>query len=113
VSNHRLLIGILAAGVLCAPVFTSNVDAQANKPKGDAKTGMTTFKAEGCTGCHKSKDHQNAGEIGPDLSGIAKTQKAEQIAAYIKKPKAGSIMPAFKGPQKALDDMTAYLLTQK
>jgi cytochrome c553 len=118
--SHRALVGVLAAAVLCLPVAGATAFAQAKKKpapkpaaKGNATAGKTTFKTEGCTACHKTKDHTTAGELGPDLSAIAKTQKADYIAGYIKKPKAGSIMPAFKGPQKAVDDMTAYLLTQK
>jgi mono/diheme cytochrome c family protein len=115
---HRALVGAVAVGMLSVPLISASVAAQAKKPakpapKGNAKTGKTTFKTEGCTGCHKTKDHTSGGEIGPDLSAAGKGHTAKQIADYIKKPKAGSVMPAFKGPQKAVDDMTAYLLTQK
>ena len=117
---HRALVGVVAAGMLSVPLISASVAAQAKKKpakpaaKGNAKTGKATFKSEGCTGCHKTKDYATGGEIGPDLSAIAKGHDAKFIAAYIKKPtKAGSVMPAFNGPQKAVDDMTAYLLTQK
>ena len=48
-----------------------------------------------------------------DLPFAEKT--AKEIAAYIRKPsKPGSIMPANpKMPQKTLDNLTAYLMTQK
>ncbi len=121
---HRALFGaVAAAAVVSLPLVTASAAAPKKKApakkaapakaKGDVKAGLTAFKAEGCTGCHKTKDFADAGTIGPDLSKIAAEHKAPEIAAYIKKPKSGSIMPAFKGPQKAIDDMTAYLLTQK
>jgi mono/diheme cytochrome c family protein len=118
----RALVGVLAAGVISLPVLTAAVAAPkkpapkkpAAKAKGgDAKAGKNVFKSEGCTGCHKSKDYTTGGEIGPDLSDIGKEHDAKYISGYIKKPKSSSVMPAFKGPQKAVDDMTAYLLTQK
>ena len=113
---HRALVGVLAAGVLAMPVV--GVAAQKKAPakpaaKGDAKAGQTAFKTEGCSGCHKTKEFQDGGAIGPDLSTVAKGHTAAQIAAYTKKPKAGSVMPQYKGPQKTLDNLTAYLVTQK
>jgi mono/diheme cytochrome c family protein len=83
-------------------------------PAGDAKAGKEVFASEGCIGCHKSKDYQERGGTdGPDLSKVAKDVSAREIYAYIKKPSAGSTMPAFAGPPKALNDVTAYLTTQK
>ena len=83
-------------------------------PAGNAKAGKEVFASEGCMGCHKSKDYQErGGSDGPDLSKIAKESTAREIYAYIKKPSAGSTMPAFAGPPKALIDVTAYLMTQK
>jgi mono/diheme cytochrome c family protein len=119
--NHRALIGVLAAGVLSLSVLgaTAAPKKPAPKkpapaaPKADPKAGKVAFSKEGCTGCHKTKDYPQAGEIGPDLSEIGKHESAAEISAYIKKPKSGSIMPAFKGPQATLDNLTAYMLTQK
>jgi mono/diheme cytochrome c family protein len=119
--TQRTLIGVLAAGTLALPVITATA-APKKKPakpapkaaaKADPKAGQALFSKEGCTGCHRTKDFPKGGEIGPDLSEIAKEHKSEEIAAYTKKPKAGSIMPAFKGPQAALDNIVAYLNTQK
>ena len=81
--------------------------------KADPKAGQQLFSKEGCTGCHRTKDYPKGGEIGPDLSAVAGEKKPEEIAAYTKKPKAGSVMPAFKGPQATLDNIVAYLATQK
>lgn len=119
--SHRAWIGVLAAGVLSIPVLSGAIAAPKKKAppkktapkKADPKAGMTAFKTEGCAGCHKAKDYPMAGEVGPDLTDIAKEHKAADVAAYIKKPKAGSVMPAFKGPQATLDNMTAYLMNQK
>lgn len=112
--SNRATIGALASCILLLPVLA--VAAPKPKPKPAAKpnpvAGKTAFTKEGCAGCHKTKDIEG-GATGPDLSSIGKTHKAAQISAYITKPKAGSIMPAYKGPKKNLDDMTAYLLTQK
>lgn len=118
---HRALFSaVAAAAVLSLPLASALAAPKKPAPKkpapakkaGDAKAGATAFKAEGCTGCHKTADI-DGGTSGPDLSKIGAEHKAPEIAAYIKKPKSGSIMPAFKGPQKAIDDMTAYLMTQK
>ena len=122
--SHRALLGLVAAGALLSMPFLSSAVAAPKKkapskkapakPKADAKKGKDQYKTEGCTGCHKTKDYPDAGEIGPDLSEIAKEHKAAEIAAYIKKPtKAGSIMPASKAPQATIDNITAYLMTQK
>jgi mono/diheme cytochrome c family protein len=116
--SHRALVGLMAAGLLTAPVLTAvaapkkPAPKKPAAPKADPKKGQAQFKSEGCAGCHKTKEIEGS-EVGPDLSAIGTKQKAAQIAAYIKKPKAGSVMPAFKGPQSAVDNMTAYLLTQK
>lgn len=110
----RIALGSLVAGVLALGIVPALAAPKAKaKPKPDAAKGKIAFKAEGCTACHKTKDYKDAGEIGPDLSAIGKNHKAPQIKAYILKPKAGSVMPAFKGDPKVADNMTAYMLTQK
>lgn len=117
---HRALFSaVAAAAVLSLPLASALAAPKKPAPKkpapakkADPKAGAVAFKAEGCTGCHKTADI-DGGTSGPDLSKIGAEHKAAEIAAYIKKPKSGSIMPAFKGAQKAVDDMTAYLMTQK
>lgn len=120
--HQRALVGVLAAGALSLSVLGATAAPKKPAPKKpapkaaakpDAKAGQIAFSKEGCTGCHKTKEYPKGGEIGPDLSEIGKEHKAEEISAYIKKPKSGSIMPAFKGPQASLDNMTAYMLAQK
>jgi mono/diheme cytochrome c family protein len=115
--SHRALVGLMAAGLLTVPVLTAVAAPKKPAPKkpvakADPKKGLAQFKSEGCAGCHKTKDVEGS-EVGPDLSAIGKDHKAPAIAAYIKKPKAGSVMPAFKGPQAVVDNITAYLMTQK
>jgi cytochrome c553 len=119
---NRALVGVLTAAALSVPLMASAAKPKpkpkpAAKPAGDAKAGKTTFSKEGCTGCHKTKDYQQGGTSGPDLSDVGKRQTLALIVGYIKKPKAGSIMPAFKvtdaATGKALNDMGAYLATQK
>jgi heparin binding hemagglutinin HbhA len=124
----RMLVGLLAAGLVCAPMLGATAapvkkkapakkapakKAPAKKApvktasaKGDATAGKEAFKSEGCAGCHKSKDFTD-GSLGPDLS--ASTKTVAQIEAYARHPKAGSQMPAYKGPQKTLDNIAAYL----
>ena len=120
---HRALVGVLAAGTLSLPLLTAAVAAPAKKAKAaaktapagkkaDAKAGKDQFKSEGCAGCHKTKDYSD-GNIGPDLSAVGKEKTMAQIAAYVKKPKSGSVMPAFKGPQGTVDNLAAYLMTQE
>ena len=85
-------------------------------PKADIKAGKEAFTAEGCAGCHATKDVKG-GNTGPDLSAIAAEHKPAEIQAYILKPKAGSIMPAFSAKdaksKKVLADLVGYLATQK
>jgi cytochrome c2 len=112
---HRTVSGWLAVGALSLPLLSSAVAAPPPKKpaaKGNAAAGKTAFPKEGCSGCHKTKDHKT-GTAGPDLSQIGKKSTAAKIAAYTRKPKAGSVMPAFKGPQATLDNLVAYLMTQK
>jgi mono/diheme cytochrome c family protein len=112
--THSALAGVLMAGVLSVPL----VAAAAKKPAkpaagGNAKAGQQAFKNETCTACHKSKDYAGGGQIGPDLSDVGGKKKPAEISAYVAHPKAGSNMPPFKGAKKTLDDLTAYLVTQK
>lgn len=113
--THSALAGVLLAGALSLPLVTA-VSAAAKKPAkpagGNAKAGQQAFKNEGCTACHKTKDYAS-GTVGPDLSDVGGKKKAADVAAYIHQPKPGSSMPPFKGPKKTLDDLTAYLMTQK
>jgi mono/diheme cytochrome c family protein len=113
---NRALLGVMAFGLavtaaVAAPKKPAKKPAPAGKP--DAKAGMAAFKSEGCVGCHKTKDYATGGEVGPDLSAVAGEKKLADITAYIAKPKAGSVMPPFKGPKPVLDNLGAYLMTQK
>ncbi len=120
--SHRALVNVLAVSALSLPLVAAVAAPakKAGKPgskpaakAGDPKAGQTAFKSEGCTGCHKTKDYASGGEVGTNLTDIGGKKKPAEIAAYIAHPKAGSVMPAFKGPKKTLDNLTAYLATQK
>ena len=113
---NRALLGVMALGLavsaaVAAPKKPAKKPAPVSKP--DAKAGMAAFKSEGCVGCHKTKDYASGGEVGPDLSAIAGEKKVDEIKAYIHKPKAGSVMPPFKGPAGVLENLAAYMGTQK
>ena len=112
--SYRTVGGLLAAAALSLPLLTAAVAAPPKKAaaKGNAAAGKTAFAKEGCSGCHKTKDHKQ-GAAGPDLSQVGKKSTPAKIAAYTRKPKAGSVMPAFKGSQATLDNLVAYLMTQK
>jgi len=113
--SHRALVAGLAAAAMALPLVSA-VAAPAKKKvpaKPNAKAGMVAFKTESCAGCHKTKDYPMGGEIGPNLSDVTKRKTTAQIKAYIQKPAAGSQMPAFKGPAATLNNLVAYLATQK
>ena len=111
---NRALLGVMALGLaVSAAVAAPEKPAKPAPKKADPKAGMAAFKSEGCVGCHKTKDYATGGEVGPDLSAIAGEHPAAEIKAYIKKPKAGSVMPPFKGPDAVLENLAAYMMTQK
>lgn len=109
--KNRAALG-LAAAALALPVLAAMAAPAKPAAKGDAKAGKTLYAKEGCSGCHKTKDFPKGGDLGPDLSTIAKNHKEAEILKVIVKPPAGSVMPALKDEKKA-KDITAYLLTQK
>ncbi len=117
--TQKGLWSVAVAAAFALPLLTADAAPKKKAPakpvakKGNAAAGKLTYSKEGCAGCHKTKDFPEGGEAGPDLSTVAGHETAAKIAAYIRKPKAGSIMPHYKGPQKNVDDMTAYLMTQK
>jgi mono/diheme cytochrome c family protein len=107
---------VLGLAVSAAAVAAPKKPAPKKPPvvkKADPKAGLAAFKSEGCVGCHKTKDYASGGEVGPDLSAIAAEHSIAEIEAYTKKPKAGSVMPPFKGPEPVLKNIGAYLGTQK
>ena len=122
----RALFGLAVAGLVAAPLVAGAAPKKPAKPapkpapkaapKADAKAGQTDFAAEGCSGCHATKEVKG-GTNGPDLSKVGAEHKQAEIEAYIMKPKAGSIMPAFKATdaktKATLGNIVAYLATQK
>jgi mono/diheme cytochrome c family protein len=123
--HQNALLGVVIAGLLTAPLLAIPSAAQKKKPgkpakpapgkaapaAGDAKAGKGEFASEGCSGCHKTKDYPT-GSAGPELV-KASSEGSAKLTAYIKQPKSGSIMPAFKGEPKTLANIVAYLMTQK
>ncbi len=76
--------------------------------------GKGFVMADGCTGCHKLGG--KGGASGPDLSKIGAQDKAAEIAAKLKNPKAKnpkSIMPPSRRPDKEIAAMAAYLASLK
>jgi len=115
-------VGAVAATAMAPAKKAPAKKAPAKKPAakgGDAKAGKIAFKNEGCAGCHKTQDYtDSSATLGPDLSGVGAHESAAEIKAYIVHPsKAGSIMPHYKADtpakKKNLEDMTAYLVSQK
>lgn len=120
--SSRALVGLVLSGLLALPLVVAAAPkkkpgkpakpAAPAKAAGDAKKGAVAFKAEGCTGCHKSKEVPDGGPM-KDLSKVGGEKNAAQLTAFIKNPVGASAMPAFKGSPATLADIVAYLLTQK
>lgn len=122
--SRGAVLGVVMTGLLSLPLLTTAFAAPPKKKappkkppaaaKGDPKAGKTAFTAEGCSGCHSTKDIKGGAT---SLATVAKGHDAKFIANYIQHPKKGSIMPAYKADtaekKKALNNMVAYLLTQK
>ena len=114
----RALLGVMALGLAVSAAVAAPKKKPAKpapkKPavtKPDPKAGLAAFKAEGCKGCHKTKDYADGGEM-KDLSNVGADHKEADIAAFIKKPTTPSMQP-WKGSEKTLKDLAAYLATQK
>jgi len=120
--RRPLPVPLLALG-LCVALAGGGAPALAGKPrppaapkkpgpiKPDPARGKKLFVTALCKDCHTTKDHKG-GLQGPDLSG-AGAWTAARIRSYIVKPKRGSIMPAYKGPARDVEDLTAYLGRQR
>jgi cytochrome c oxidase subunit 2 len=75
------------------------------------------FTRKGCIGCHALKGHEGAeGQMGPDLSKIAKERDREFLVAWIRDPqvlKPGSRMPALDLTSKEAEALADYLLSER
>jgi ubiquinol-cytochrome c reductase cytochrome b subunit len=87
-----------------------NATALGNAPE-LAVQGAMVYQARGCNDCHKVNGAGMA--VGPPLNGLAKRRTREWVEEHFADPKKlspGSIMPAYKLPQRELDNLVAYLL---
>ncbi len=75
------------------------------------KPGEATFKAQGCSACHRINGL--GGTIGPDLTKVGNRRDKAWIEDQIRNPKAHnptSIMPSFaKLPDKDVEELAEYL----
>lgn len=82
-----------------------------------ASAGAELFTRKGCVGCHVLKGHEGAeGQMGPDLSKIAKERDREFLVAWIQDPqvqKPGSRMPTLGLSSKEAESLADYLLSER
>jgi mono/diheme cytochrome c family protein len=106
-------------------IGTIPTTTQASVPAGDAKAGVTLFKAQGCDGCHVFTPAGSNGKIGPDLDKLAQYAKQANESslatftfdsikspdAYIQPGYKGGLMPNFGQTlsDKQIADLVAYL----
>jgi mono/diheme cytochrome c family protein len=104
-------------------VGTVPTTTQASAPAGNAKSGATLFKSQGCGGCHTFKAAGTNGTVGPDLDKLAQYAKQanqpldsftrtsiENPGAYVQ-PGYQNVMPNFGQTlsSKQISDLVAYL----
>ena len=75
-----------------------------------AVQGAVVYQAQGCGDCHKVN---GAGmDLGPSLNGLARRRTRSWVEEHFADPpklSPGSIMPAYKFPPRAMDNLLAYL----
>ena len=104
-------------------VGTVPTTTQASAPAGNAKSGATLFKSQGCGGCHTFKAAGTNGTVGPDLDKLPQYAKQanqplesftrtsiENPGAYVQ-PGYQNVMPNFGQTlsSKQISDLVAYL----
>lgn len=119
VSSAAIALGA-ASDAWAAPAgaLTAQGGAPAAKSGASAaKGGEMLFTRKGCIGCHALKGHEGAeGQMGPDLSKIAKERDREFLVAWIRDPqvlKPGSRMPALDLTSKEAEALADYLLSER
>lgn len=83
---------------------------------GDATRGEKLVKDLGCLGCHTGAGVSNAGNYGPELSGLGSKVSADWLFTWLKNPKhlsAETRMPDLRLSDEEASDITSYLLTLK
>lgn len=93
------------------------VAANAATPPPPSAAGAELFTRKGCIGCHALKGHEGAeGQMGPDLSRIARERDREFLVAWIQAPqvhKPGSRMPTLDLTSKEAELLADYLLSER
>lgn len=99
--------GLFIASFLLATTSTSAVAAS----RAQREHGAQVFNANGCLHCHTMGS--TGGTRGPNLSGIGRTAKPEEMRKQI--VQGGKGMPAFGEvlQPNELDDLIAYLRSSK
>lgn len=111
----RLILSVAIALVAATPAHAA--------PKGSAAaasgapSGETLFTRKGCIGCHSLKGHDGAdGQLGPDLSKLAKERDKAFLVAWIQDPQAqkpGTAMPSLGLSVKEAEALADYLLRER
>jgi ubiquinol-cytochrome c reductase cytochrome b subunit len=99
--------GLLIASIFVATTSTSSVAGS----RAQRDHGAQVFNANGCLHCHTMGN--TGGTRGPNLSGIGRTAKPEEMRKQI--VQGGKGMPAFGEvlQPNELDDLIAYLRSCK
>ncbi|HXV18578.1 MAG TPA: c-type cytochrome, partial [Candidatus Omnitrophota bacterium] len=82
---------------------------------GDSVKGETLVKELGCLGCHSAAGVQ-AGNHGPELSGLGSKVSGQWLYSWLKDPKSishSTSMPNLRLSDQEAADITAYLLSLK
>lgn len=111
--SKKALWVVLGTTALVLPLMVASAQ-KAKTPKFDVKAGIASYKKIGCAGCHKIKGQ--GGKIGPDLSKVGKKLKFDRIAKILRRPPAGSTMPALKKSKvsdQVVYNIAGYLTTLK
>jgi ubiquinol-cytochrome c reductase cytochrome b subunit len=88
-----------------------SVSALENAPDFAAQ-GATIYQTNHCGACHSINGIGT--KVGPALNGLAKRQSRSWVIGHFVDPQKlapGTIMPAYKLPQKDLDTLTTYLFS--
>ena len=108
-SAPRLILSAAIVLVAAAPAFAA--------PSPATRKGEELFTRKGCIGCHTLKGHEGAdGQLGPDLSKIAKERDKDFLVPWIQDPQAqkpGSAMPTLGLSTKEAEALADYLLAER
>jgi ubiquinol-cytochrome c reductase cytochrome b subunit len=102
-------LNTLAAFLL--KVNADNASAPSSAPD-FAIQGALVYQARGCADCHVVNG--SGTEVGPSLNGLGKRRTRSWVEEHFDDPpklSPGSIMPAYKLPQKDLDNLVTYLFS--